>query len=56
MQETQRYRMRLRPMPFGENNPIDLQDLACGGVGVWDEVEKRFVKKNERGEWVPESG
>lgn len=54
MQATDRYRMRLRPTPLGDNDPIDFYDLAFGDVGIWDTIEKRFVKKNERGEWVPE--
>lgn len=49
-----RYTMRLRARGFREDEPIDLDKLLCGDTGVWDTVDKCFVKKNERGEWVPE--
>lgn len=50
-----RYTMRLRGGAIGEHEPMDLQGMFVGDdLGVWDTVDKCFVKKNERGEWVPE--
>lgn len=49
-----RYRARLREEGFRADEPIDLDELMWGGVGTFDTIEKCFVKKNERSEWVPE--
>lgn len=49
-----RYRMRLRTGGFSERDPINMDDLMWGGTGVYDTVDECWVKKNERGEWVPE--
>lgn len=61
----ERYVMRMRTEGIRDDQPIIL-DIGegvmtqnakgdwVGDCGVWDSVEKCFVKKNERGEWVPE--
>jgi hypothetical protein len=53
--DTKRYRMRLRGHGLGENAAIpSLVGDDKDEVGTWDTVEKRWVKRNAAGEWVPE--
>lgn len=50
-----RYVSRLRRTNgYAENEAIDLDAFAMGDLGVWDAVEKCWVKRNVVGEWVPE--
>lgn len=49
--------MRFRKLGgFKDDDPIDL-DLGGGPneLGVWDTVDKCFVRKNSAGQWVPEA-
>jgi hypothetical protein len=50
----QRYKPTLRPWGFREDEPLDLEELMFGGLREywWDTLEKRYVVKNERGEFV----
>lgn len=50
-----RYRTRLRGKGFRDDEPLDLVGLFLGDdLGVWDTLEKRWVKRSTSGEWVPE--
>lgn len=51
----ERYQSRLRRTHgFKNDEPIYLVEMLLGGLGVWDTVENRFVKLDERGEWIPD--
>ncbi len=58
MEPDHRYRMRLRAVGLngGDSFSIDIFKNAQEGLGVWDTVEKRFVKRDPvTKEWVPET-
>ena len=53
MNEDRRYTMRLRAL--NDSFSTDIFQNAEGSLGVWDTVEKRFVKRDPvTNEWVPE--
>jgi hypothetical protein len=58
MNEDRRYTMRLRSVGLdgGDSFSTDIFQNAEEGLGVWDTVEKCFVKRDPiTKEWVPES-
>ena len=53
-----RYTMRLRAVGLndGDRFSTDIYKNAEEGLGIWDTVEKRFVKRDPvTNEWVPET-
>lgn len=56
--DDRRYTMRLRSAGLGENDSFstDIFENAEENLGVWDTVEKRFVKRDPiTNEWIPET-
>ena len=58
MEPDRRYTMRLRGVGLngGDSISTDIYKNAEEGIGVWDTVDRRFVKRDlVTKEWVPET-
>lgn len=56
MTDDRRYTMRLHSTAgLADNDQVDLNGILYGeDLGVWDTLGKCFVKRNAKGEWIPD--